>query len=388
MTAHDATSPRAAATPDHAARRARVLAELAARSATTGAERPRAMDALLVTDLHNVRYLTGFSGSAGAAVLAADGSTYFATDSRYTEQVKSEVDPDIDVRITRTYEATVVEAALGAHGGLLGIDDAHVTVGELQRLRDGFAALVHGIDIVHTAGVVERARRIKDDVEIATIERACAVADAAWTALLENGEMAAGRTERQVAADLEWHMRQAGSDGVSFDTIVAAGPHGALPHYLAGDRVLADGDLVVVDFGAYVDGYASDCTRTVGIGTLADWQREIYEVTKEAQRLGTAAVTDGVPGRDADAAARRHIEAAGYGEYFGHSLGHGVGLDVHEAPGLAQSSTSTLLRGDVVTSEPGIYLPGRGGVRIEDTLLVTDAAARVLTTTSKDLLEL
>jgi len=376
------------ASPNYAARRARVLAELDKRSSAAGADSLDRLDGLLVTDLNNVRYLTGYSGSAGSALILRDGTTHFATDSRYTEQIKTELDPAIEVHITRNYEATIVGAALGNAGGILGIDDAHFTVGDLRRLREEFVALAHGIDFVHSAGLVEEARRQKDDIEIATIARACAVADTAWTSLVENGQIAAGRTERQVAADLEWHMRMAGSDGVSFDTIVGSGPNGALPHYHAGDRVLENGDLVVVDFGAYVDGYASDCTRTVGIGTLADWQREIYGITLEAQLLGSSAVTHGVAGSEADAAARRHIDAAGYGEYFGHSLGHGVGLDVHEAPGLSQSSASTLLRGDVVTSEPGIYLPGRGGVRIEDTLLVTDAEPRVFTTTSKDLLEL
>ncbi|ANI92507.1 M24 family metallopeptidase [Dietzia timorensis] len=370
------------ATPDFAARRARVLEHLAKDSDGEN------FDGLLITDLNNVRYLTGFSGSAGTAFLATDGQTFFATDSRYAEQVKTELDPGVEVEITSNYAGSVVSAALGTRGGLVGIDDANLTVAQLAGLRDEFAALAHGIEFHSAGGHVEQARRIKDDVEVEIIARACTVADEAWTALVEAGQITAGRTERQVAADLEWHMRQAGSDGVSFDTIVGSGPNGALPHYHAGDRELASGDLVVVDFGAYVFGYASDCTRTVGIGTLGDWQREIYEVTLAAQRAGTSAVIDGTTCKDADSAAREVISDAGFGEYFGHSLGHGVGLDVHESPGLSQSSSSTLLRGDVVTVEPGIYLPGRGGVRIEDTMVVTDGAPRVLTTTSKELLEL
>ena len=369
-------------TPDFASRRARVLEHLAADSDAGN------FDGLLITDLNNIRYLTGFSGSAGAAFLATDGRTFFASDGRYAEQVKTELDPQVEVEITRTYAGSVVSAALGTRGGLVGVDDANLTVAQLAGLRDEFAALAHGIEFHPAAGHVEQARRIKDDVEVEIIARACSVADEAWTALVEAGQITAGRTERQVAADLEWHMRQAGSDGVSFDTIVGSGPNGALPHYHAGDRVLTVGDLVVVDFGAYVSGYASDCTRTVGIGTLGDWQKEIYETTLSAQRAGTSAVMDGTACKDADSAAREVISAAGFGDYFGHSLGHGVGLDVHESPGLSQSSSSTLLRGDVVTVEPGIYLPGRGGVRIEDTMLVTDGAPRVLTATSKELLEL
>ena len=370
------------ATPDYSARRARVLEHL-----SHGSEGEN-FDGLLITDLNNVRYLTGFSGSAGAAFLSTDGATFFASDSRYAEQVKTELDPTIDVEITRTYAGSVVARALGTNGGLVGIDDANLTVAQLATLREEFAALAHGIEFHPASGHVEEARRIKDDVEVEIIARACSVADEAWTALVESGQISAGRTERQVAADLEWHMRQAGSDGVSFDTIVGSGPNGALPHYHAGDRVLSDGDLVVVDFGAYVSGYASDCTRTVGIGTLADWQKEIYEITLKAQKTGTSALIQGTSCKDADSAARKVIDDAGFGEYFGHSLGHGVGLDVHESPGLSQSSSSTLLRGDVVTVEPGIYLPGRGGVRIEDTMLVTDGAPRVLTATSKELLEL
>lgn len=363
---------------DFAARRARVVAALDGEDAA---------DALLVTTPQNIRYLTGFSGSAGVLLLGADGSARFATDSRYTEQIKTELEASVRTFITRQYAAEVVADFAGSGAVVIGYEDTDLTVAVLERLRtqlDGPAT----VRLEARSGLVEQCRRVKDGAEIEAVATACAAADAAWEALLEAGQIAAGRTERQVAADLEWHMRRNGSDGVSFDTIVAAGPNGALPHYHAGDRELAAGDLVVVDFGCYIDGYASDCTRTVAIGALDDWAREIYQVTLEAQLQASQQVLAGADCAAVDAVARDIITAAGYGEQFGHSLGHGVGLDVHEAPGLATTSTSTLLDGDIVTVEPGIYLPGRGGVRIEDTLVVTDGAPRVLTRTSKELHEL
>lgn len=375
---------------DYAARRARVAAALAEQNNTatdTDTDTDTAADALLVTTAQNIRYLTGFSGSAGVLLISADGTARFATDSRYTEQIRSEIDDTVRTFITRNYAAEVIGDLLGQGPVVIGYEDTDLTVAALARLRERFSD-VEGLELVPRSGIVEEGRRVKDAGELEAIAVACAAADAAWEALLDAGQLAAGRTERQVAADLEWHMRQAGSDGVSFDTIVAAGPNGALPHYHAGDRELQNGDLVVVDFGCYIDGYASDCTRTVGIGRLDDWAREIYQICLRAQQTAAAGVRAGAAGAAVDALAREIITEAGYGEQFGHSLGHGVGLDVHEAPALSTRSTSTLLRGDIVTVEPGIYLPGRGGVRIEDTLAVTDGAPKVLTCTSKELQEL
>lgn len=369
---------------DFPARRRRVLDALEAHNTTHNSSAA----ALLVTDMRNIRYLTGFTGSAGVLLLCADGAAHLASDSRYTEQLKTEVGSEVQVYITRSYTTTVISEAIGEHGAELGFEDSALSFTQWRELRNEFGALSHAVNLVPTNGLVEQARRVKDDAEIAALARACEITTNAWTALLAAGQLAAGRTEREVAADLEWHMRSFGSDGVSFDTIVASGPNGALPHHHAGDRKLRAGDLVVVDFGCYRDGYASDCTRSVSIGAAAGWAAEIYALTLAAHLAGESAAVAGARAADVDAAARSIIADGGYGEAFGHSLGHGVGMDVHEAPAVSQTSTSTLLRGDVVTVEPGIYLPGRGGVRIEDTLVVTDGAPRILTTSAKELLEL
>ena len=239
-----------------------------------------------------------------------------------------------------------------------------------------------GTPIVETSGLVEQVRRTKDPTELDTIGRACRIVDRAWTDLLARGLLAVGRSEREVAADLEHAMRRAGSDGVAFETIIASGPNGAHPHHVPADRVLADGDLVVVDFGATVAGYASDCTRTVALGGAADRLLDAYEVVRRAQIAGVDAVRAGLSCAELDGVSRGIIAGAGFGDHFGHSLGHGVGLDVHEAPAVSQRSTSTLSDGDVITIEPGIYLPGLGGIRIEDTVAVTGGGGRSLTTTS------
>lgn len=369
---------------DYRSRRKRVLDGLTMHNGS----HDKGADALLVTTMNNIRYLTGFSGSAGVLLLTIDGQAHLATDSRYTEQVKAEVCESVEVHITRAYAKTVIEKAFGNRGAELGFEDDALSMKQWRALRNEFGALAHAVNLVPVGRLVENARRIKDESELEVLATACEIADKAWLALLEAGQIAAGRTERQIAADLEWHMRRFGSDGVSFDTIVASGPNGALPHYHAGNRELVDGDLVVVDFGCYSGGYASDCTRTVGIGSLAGWAKEIYEVTLSAHLAGESAALVGAETAQVDAVARQIIADAGYGKAFGHSLGHGVGLDVHEAPSISTTSTSTLLRGDVVTIEPGIYLPGQGGVRIEDTLVVTDGAPRILTRTQKELLEL
>ena len=355
-----------------AARRAAVasaLSDLGARS-------------MLVTDPRNIAYLTGFSGSGGAVLLEDDGEAVLCTDSRYELQVVEQA-PDIGHVISRSYMAGVLGRRSAPAGAPLAVEADHLTLTAASALRDTLADL-DGPDtpIVQTRGVVEEVRRSKDPVELGVIERACGVLDEAWTHLLTGGLIAAGRTERQVAADLEHAMRRAGSDGVAFETIVASGPNGAHPHHRPGDRELQTGDMVVVDFGAIVDGYASDCTRTVALGTPAERLGQAYEVVRRAQAAGVDAVRAGMACADLDQVSRGIISDAGFGEFFGHSLGHGVGLDVHEAPAISARSTSTLSDGDVITIEPGIYLPGLGGIRIEDTVAVTSGGGRSLNTTS------
>lgn len=357
----------------------------ARRAAVAAAVRDTGARALLVTDPRNIAYLTGFSGSGGAVLLGDDGEAVLCTDSRYELQIVEQA-PDVGHVISREYVPGVLGRRRGPADAPLAVEADHLTLAAAAALRrDLSEAGAGGATVVETSGLVEEVRRAKDAGELELVARACRVADEAWTHLLTAGLIAPGRSERDVAADLEHAMRRAGSDGTAFDTIVASGPNGALPHHVPGDRLLAEGDLVVVDFGATVGGYASDCTRTVALGAAPDRLLEAYDLVLRAQLAGVAAVRPGLPCAELDAVSRDLIAAAGFGEYFGHSLGHGVGLDVHEAPAVSSRSTSTLSDGDVITVEPGVYLPGLGGIRIEDTVAVTAGGGRALTTTSKAL---
>ncbi|OMC16303.1 M24 family metallopeptidase [Mycobacterium colombiense] len=330
------------------------------------------VDALLVTDLVNVRYLSGFTGSNGALlVFADDRGPVLATDGRYRTQAAEQA-PDLDVAIERALGRHLAAHAAEAGAQKLGFESNVVTV-------DGFDALTRELDerkatteLVKAAGTVEALREIKDAGEVALLRLACEAADAALTDLVARGGLRPGRTEREVSRELEALMLDHGADAISFETIVAAGPNSAIPHHRPTDAVLASGDFVKIDFGALVGGYHSDMTRTFVLGKAADWQLEIYQLVADSQRAGREALHAGADLREVDAAARRVIADAGYGEQFSHSLGHGVGLEIHEAPGIGATSTGTLLAESVVTVEPGVYLPGRGGVRIEDTLVVPD----------------
>ena len=329
------------------------------------------LDAMLVTDLINVRYLSGFTGSNAALLVFADDSPpVLATDGRYRTQAAQQA-PDLEVAIERACARYLAGRAASAGVRRLGFESHVVTV-------DGFDALAREVDqagateLVRASQTVEALREIKDAGEVALLRLACEAADAALTDLVVRGGLRPGRTEREVGRELEALMLDHGADGVSFETIVASGPNSAIPHHRPTDAVLAAGDFVKIDFGALVGGYHSDMTRTFVLGNAADWQREIYELVSAAQRAGRAALRAGAELAAVDAAARRVIADAGYGEHFGHSLGHGVGLQIHEAPGISASAAGTLLAGSVVTVEPGVYLPDRGGVRIEDTLVVAD----------------
>lgn len=375
--------------PDHAARRAGLRDLLV----------ENGLDALLVTDLVNIRYLTGFTGSNAALLVHSwDGSqveeervgqpsaedtperTVICTDGRYTTQVGEQV-PDLRAEIARASARRLVELAGEWQLGRVGFE-SHVVTVDQQR---GFVEQGSGLEFVPTPGLIEQLRTVKDEYEIGRLRAACAAADSALATLLDRGGLRPGRTERQVARELEWLMFEHGADAISFETIVAAGVNSAVPHHRPTEAVLAAGDFVKLDFGATVDGYHSDMTRTVVLGEPSDWQREIYQLVYEAQRAGREALAPGVSYAAVDAAARSVIEAAGYGELFVHGLGHGVGLQIHEAPPVAKSATGTLLDGVAVTVEPGVYFPGRGGVRIEDTLVVRAGEPELLTHTSKDL---
>jgi len=326
---------------------------------------------MLVTDLVNVRYLSGFTGSnAALLVFADDRPAVLATDGRYRTQAAQQA-PDLEVAIERACGRHLVGRAAADSVRRLGFESHVVTV-------DGFDALsaeAGSTELVRASGTVEALREVKDAGEVALLRLACEAADAALTDLVARGGLRPGRTERAVSRELESLMLDHDADGVSFETIVAAGANSAIPHHRPTDAVLAAGDFVKIDFGALVGGYHSDMTRTFVLGQAADWQLEIYQLVAAAQRAGREALRPGAELRDVDGAARQVIVDAGYGEQFGHGLGHGVGLQIHEAPGINATATGTLLAGSVVTVEPGVYLPDRGGVRIEDTLVVATKAS-------------
>jgi Xaa-Pro aminopeptidase len=341
------------------------------------------LDALLVTDLHNIRYLTGFTGSNGALLVAAGGDedSAFCTDGRYLIQAADEVG-DLPTVNERNSDLGLIGRA---GRGRLGFEAHVVTVSQHRSYVENAPGGVH---LEPTAQVVEGLRAIKDDEEIAAIRAACRIGDTALAGFLDDGGLRPGRTEREAALDLDQRMRVLGAEDVAFPTIMAAGPHSAIPHHRPTDAVLARGDLVKVDFGAVVGGYHSDMTRTVVLGEPAPWQREVYEVVAAAQTAGRDAIRPGVPCREVDAAARDLIAAAGYADQFGHGLGHGVGLVIHEPPWLGVSAAGIIEQDMAVTVEPGVYLPGRGGVRIEDCGVVGPDGYRPLTLTSRDLMVL
>jgi Xaa-Pro aminopeptidase len=339
------------------------------------------LDAMLVTDLVNVRYLAGFTGSNAALLIRVDTTTpVLATDGRYRTQAARQT-PDAELVIERACAPHLVGRAAADGVGRLGFESHVVTV-------DGYAALdkaAGGAELVRAAWTVEALREVKDAGEIALLRLACEAADAALTDLIERGGLRPGRTEKEIGRELESLMLDHGADGPSFETIVATGANSAVPHHRPTDAVLAAGDFVKIDFGALVCGYHSDMTRTFVLGRAEQWQLDIYELVAAAQRAGRDALAPGVTLKDVDAASRQVIADAGYADNFSHGLGHGVGLQIHEAPGINASAAGTLLAGSAVTVEPGVYLPDRGGVRIEDTLVVGETTPDLLTRFPKEL---
>jgi Xaa-Pro aminopeptidase len=339
----------------------------------------RELDLLLITDLVNLRWATGFNGSNGAALIGP-GVRTFVTDFRYLTQSAEQV-PDFRREISTADLLAGVVGTLSPSTPLrIGFDDAHMSVKAHAHLRD---LLRDDVELVGAGGLVEELRAVKDAGEVAKIRAAAQLADEALTRVLSRG--LAGRTERDVALDLEIEQRRMGAEAVSFPPIVASGAHGALPHAVPRDVVIPEGTLVVIDWGAQLDGYCSDCTRTYATGPLDAHDREVYDVVLEAQLAALAALRPGPTGREIDAVARDIITAAGHGEQFGHGLGHGVGLEVHEAPRLSVTGEAVLVPGMIVTVEPGVYVPGRLGVRIEDLVVVTEDGADVLTGLPKGL---
>ena len=344
-----------------------------------------ACDALLVTNLTNVRYLTGFTGSAALLLVPADegAEPVFVTDGRYRDQAASELaGAGVVARTVVGLEEDARRQALadaGARLGRLGLEADNVTWAQKRRFgTDWFP----DAQLVPTTGLVESLRLVKDAGEVARIQAACEMADAALAAVRHR--LREGPTEAEVALELEWQMRRLGAEAPSFETIVASVPNGAMPHHRAAARRIADGDLVVLDFGALVDGYHSDMTRTVMVGDPSDTQARMYEVVREAQTAGVAAVKAGAEASAVDDACRSVIRDAGWDEAFLHATGHGVGLDIHEPPRVARTADAMLADGQVVTVEPGVYLAEHGGVRIEDTVVVNSEGCRTLTLAPKE----
>ncbi|MBC1456403.1 M24 family metallopeptidase [Listeria newyorkensis] len=338
----------------------------------------RNMEAVLVTSDYNRRYAADFTGTTGMALITPK-QAFFITDFRYTEQAaKQAVGYEIRQNkgpIYETVQAIIAELGIKT----LYFEEAYVTVAEHKLMQSFFSAKLEPF-----SDLFEDMRKVKTASELSAIKTACEIADAAFTHILTF--IKPGLTELEVSNELEFFMRRNGASGSSFDTIVASGLRSALPHGVASDKIIEVGDFVTMDYGCYYNGYCSDMTRTIAIGEPSAKLKEIYAVTLEAQLKVIDALKPGMTGIQADAIARDHIASKGYGEAFGHSLGHGIGLEIHEGPNLSMKSPNVLVPGNVVTDEPGIYLPGIGGVRIEDDILITETGNEVLTHSSKELI--
>ncbi|WP_404329247.1 aminopeptidase P family protein [Mesobacillus maritimus] len=336
------------------------------------------LDGLLLTSNYNRRYMTGFTGTAGAVLITAEKGL-FITDFRYTEQAEKQC---TGYEVVKQSGSIAAEVALQVKDlGLkkIGFEEDHVTFSAYKVFEKEIEA-----ELIPVSGEIEKLRLIKDGTEIKILKEAAGIADAAFKHILDF--IRPGKTELQVSNELEFFMRSLGASSSSFDIIVASGYRSALPHGVASDKVIETGDFVTLDFGAYYKGYVSDITRTIAVGQPTDKLKEIYEIVLEAQLRGVNGIKPGLTGKEADALTRDYITEKGYGEYFGHSTGHGIGLEVHEGPGLSVKSDIVLEKGMAVTVEPGIYIPGLGGVRIEDDIILTETHNERLTHSPKELI--
>lgn len=341
------------------------------------------VDSLLVTDLSNVFYLTGFTGSA-ASVVVTQGGLYLLVDPRYTMQARAECASSSVIEYSGVpTSAAIADLLNDLNPKRLGFEADQMSVSVYRAIR---SASKSSISFRTTRGLVERLRRVKYPGEIAIIQKACEIADDTFSALLE--EISIGMTEKEVALLVDTTLRRLGADKESFDTIAASGPRAASPHASPTDSVLEPGAMLKLDFGARYRRYNCDITRTVCLGAPDKKQQQIYEIVLEAQIKAIEAIAPGKPGWEIDATARDHIASEGYGDNFGHGLGHALGILVHDGPALSQTSDVVLESGMVVTVEPGIYIEGWGGVRIEDDVLVTDSGPKILTSATKELLSI
>lgn len=340
----------------------------------------RQLDSLLISRPENRLYLTGFTGSSGVVLITRE-KAFLITDFRYVEQAGEQAPAFEVVKAETTATAALAELCQQLSLDRIGFESDFVTVDAFRSMKKS----LEGRDLLPASGLVESLRIIKDESEIALMRKAAAIADEAWGQLLS--AIKPGAVERDLAVELEFKMRRLGAEGPSFNTIVASGVRSALPHGVASDKVIQKGDLVTFDFGAQYQGYCSDTTRTVMVGEPSPKQRKIYEIVLEAQVRGVRACRPGMTGQELDEVCRSYIREKGYADAFGHGTGHGVGLAIHEEPRVSIRGSDTILKpGMVVTIEPGIYLPGWGGVRIEDSVLVTESGCERLTQSSKELM--
>lgn len=356
-------------------------------SALQGQLAEKELDALLVTELGDIRYLTGFTGSSALLLVDAQRSV-FITDGRYDVQSRQQLavagaPTEIEIRNSLADQNAVLSAAIGAAGGRrIGLQGESITWSTALSYRD----LFDPAEVVVTEGLVETLRIVKDPAEVARLAAAAQIADIALERCLGEVDRSSLPTEKEFALQLDFTMLRLGADGLSFETIVACGPNGALPHHRPGSSKLVSGELVVIDFGALVDGYHSDMTRTVCFGEPRKPRLvEMVDAVAEAQRRGVAAVGVGVSCREVDSACRDYLDSVGMGEAFSHSTGHGVGIDIHESPRVSSLSEHVFEAGNVITVEPGVYFEGLGGVRIEDCLLVDAQGITVFTKSPKTL---
>ncbi len=343
---------------------------------------PQEVDGVLALQPENRRWVSGFTGSSGMAVIGRKGQPVFLTDFRYTEQAGQQCEGFEIVRHGQDIVDSLrtVLADLGITR--LGIEKDYVTVGQNAK----WSAEMPGIELVPLSDFMLDLRAVKDEGELELLAAAAAIADKAFDHIL--GFLKPGISERRVALELQRYMEDLGASGPSFETIVASGVRSSMPHGVASEKLLEEGDFITMDFGCVYKGYCSDITRTVVLGTASPRQREIYGIVLEAQLAGVEGIRAGISGRQADALARDIIAAKGYGEQFGHGMGHGVGLAIHESPRAAVGSKDIFVENNIITVEPGIYIPDWGGVRIEDMLVVKEGCSRNLTSSPKELIEI
>ncbi len=336
------------------------------------------VDALLVTNMFNVRYLANFTGSTGLVVITKE-KAYFVTDFRYTEQAADEAKGFEIIKNEGPIYEEVAKIVENDKVKTLGFEQTNITYSTYNTINELIPC-----ELVPVTGYVEKLREIKTDDEIQLIKEAINITEKAYDYIL--GFVKPGVTEIEVANELDFYMRKEGAKGVSFDTIVASGVRSAMPHGVASHKVIEEGDMVTIDFGCYYKGYVSDMTRTFAVGDPGEQLKEIYEIVYQANKKVNEVAKAGMTGAELDAIARDYITEHGYGPQFGHTLGHGIGLEVHEGPSLSFRNEEKLVVNNIITNEPGIYVPGLGGVRIEDDLVIKEDGVEVLMKTPKELI--